>query len=195
MAPPDPLEPDARQSRSIIWRRLDRPGFEGACLEMRDRVWHLSGTVVVLEGADVCRLDYAVVCDAAWRTLWTRVTGWIGFTPVNIRISTHSNGRWRLNGADCPAVTGAIDIDLGFTPSTNLIPIRRLSLEQGSSAGVRTAWLRFPDLSLVPLDQGYQRTGETRYRYQSAGGAFQADLDVDDAGLVLRYGDIWIAER
>lgn len=189
-----PSDAGDRCSRSILWRRLDRPGHEGASLELRDRVWHLSGTVVLREGTDVCRLDYAVVCDAAWRTLWTRVTGWMGFTPVNIRISSHPDGRWRLNGADCPVVAGATDIDLGFTPFTNLLPIRRLALDIGASALVRAAWLRFPDLTLMPLDQLYRRETERRYRYESGGGKFTAELEVDEMGLVVRYGDIWIAE-
>ncbi|MEO8201764.1 MAG: putative glycolipid-binding domain-containing protein [Gemmatimonadota bacterium] len=179
--------------RSILWRRIDRPGLEGACLEFRDGLWNLSGTAVVQEGSQVCRLEYAVVCDAAWRTLWTRVTGWIGYTPVAIRISAYGTGRWRFNGTDCPAVAGATDVDLGFTPSTNLLPIRRLSLAVGAAAPVMAAWLQFPDLSLTILDQTYERTDERTYRYQSGGGKFVADLEVDEVGLVRRYGDIWLA--
>jgi hypothetical protein len=41
-----------------------------------------------------------------------------------------------------------------------------------------------------PLLQTYTRLAPNRYRYQSATG-FAAELDVDDLGLVIRYGDLW----
>ena len=103
-------------------------------------------------------------------------------------------GRWSLNGADCPAVAGCIDIDLGFSPSTNLLPIRRLSLAVGESADVRAAWLPFPALAFEVLSQVYRREGPTTYHYESAGGVFVRTLEVDVAGFVTQYPGIWHME-
>ena len=36
--------------------------------------------------------------------------------------------------------------EMGFSPSTNLVPIRRLSLTVGEEADVKAAWLPFPAL-------------------------------------------------
>jgi len=91
-------------------------------------------------------------------------------------------------------VTNCGDIDLGFSPSTNLLPIRRLKLEVGGSAVVRAAWVRFPDFTLEPLEQTYTRVGADTYRYESDSGRFKRDLTVNDAGFVLDYPDMWIAE-
>jgi hypothetical protein len=44
---------------------------------------------------------------------------------------------------ECGAGEGCLDIDLGFSPSTNLLPIRRLTLAVGEAATVRAAWLPF----------------------------------------------------
>jgi hypothetical protein len=87
-----------------------------------------------------------------------------------------------------------MDIDLNFSPSTNLLPIRRLDLAVGATAAVRAAWLRFPSFKLEVLDQSYTRLESRRYRYESAGGRFVADVTVDDAGVVIDYGDIWSRE-
>ena len=85
---------------------------------------------------------------------------------------------WRLIGSPCrelrPVVSGCIDLDLNFSPSTNLLPIRRLNLSVGQQATVRAAWLRFPSFALEPLDQLYRRVGESSYRYESASGKFVA---------------------
>ena len=45
------------------------------------------------------------------------------------------------------------------------------------------AWLRFPSFRLEVLEQTYRRLADRRYRYESAGGSFAAELDVDDARI------------
>lgn len=137
---------------------------------------------------------YAVTCDAAWRTRRAAVTGWIGDTTVTIERTVDDEQRWYRNGQQCTAVEGCLDVDLEFTPATNLLPTRRLALAVGEDASVRAAWLRFPGLELEPLAQRYRREADRRYRYESAGGAFTTPLTVNDLGVVVRYGEYWVAE-
>jgi hypothetical protein len=105
-------------------------------------------------------------------------------------------GHWTLNGAPLPLVDGALDIDLGFTPATNLLPIRRLDLAVGEHMEVRTAWVRFPELRVEALEQSYQRAAAHVFRYDALvdGEWFQARLDTDDFGRVLLYEGLWEAE-
>lgn len=93
-------------------------------------------------------------------------------------------------------VAGALDIDLGFTPVTNTLPIRRLALAVGASAPVQSAWLRFPELRFERLDQTYTRESELGFRYHATVGGqpFVARLDTDAFGRVLRYEGLWEAE-
>lgn len=173
--------------RSILWRRLDRAGHEAARLSWQDPHWRLAGTALFAHEGRGCRVDYSVTCDADWRTTSGRVVGWIGDATVEIELHVDAAGRWLLNGSDCPAVAGCVDLDLNWSPSTNLLPIRRLRLGVGQEASVRAAWLRFPSFALEPLEQRYRRLDATTYRYESAGGQFVAELEVDGDGLVTRY--------
>jgi hypothetical protein len=91
-------------------------------------------------------------------------------------------------------VAGCIDVDLNFSPSTNVLPIRRLNLAVGESQIVRAAWLRFPSFVLEPLEQRYTRIAEDRVHYESFTTNFQAELRVSRNGMVLDYENIWIAE-
>ena len=179
---------------SVIWQRLDRPGHESSRLFQYQNFWILEGTAVFSDKGRACRLDYSVTCDAAWRTMSGRVAGWLGEETIQVDVALGSDGVWRLNGTDCPQVSGCIDLDLNFSPATNLLPIRRLSLPVAGRASVRAAWLRFPGFTLEPLEQIYDRLDATTYRYESAGGRFTADLKVDATGFVTRYGDIWEVE-
>jgi hypothetical protein len=179
---------------TILWRRLDQPGHDSARLFFHDAQWHLAGTAVFMESRQPCRLDYRVVCDASWRTVSGSVTGWWGDRAVSVEVRADSARRWWCNDVLCHVVAGCVDLDLGFTPATNLLPIRRLALPVGGSASARAAWLGFPSLALTPLDQTYRRTGEATYAYQSDGGRFSAELSVNDHGFVIGYPELWEAE-
>jgi len=180
--------------KSILWRGLALPGHEACRLSSRGSGWRLAGTAVFTHERRACRLNYHIECDAGWRTLSVRVEGWLGDAAVDARIQVEPAGHWRLNGAAQPEVEGCIDLDLNFSPSTNLLPIRRLGLAVGESAEITAAWLRFPSFTLEPLPQRYTRLDEQTYRYESAGGQFTADLKVDPSGFVVDYPGIWLAE-
>ena len=179
---------------TAIWRRLDPPGHEAARLVHHAPFWQLGGTAVFLLDRP-CRLEFQLVCDAAWRTLHGRVSGWYGAEPVKVELYTDTARRWTINGHPAPSVAGCADLDLSFSPATNTIPIRRLALNQGERAEVRSARLSFPDLTLEPLVQSYARTGESTYRYEAAGGEFATELEVDAAGFVVRYPPLWEREQ
>lgn len=177
----------------VLWRRLDRTGCESARLFSLGASFRLAGTAVFVEGESPCRLDYSVSCDRDWTTLGGEVSGWVGGEDVEVRIERDSSGRFRLNGDERKEVEGCLDLDLNFSPSTNLPPIRRLRLEVGEESRVTAAWLRFPSFDLVPLAQRYRRLSPSTYLYESEGG-FEAELEVNASGLVTLYPGFCQAE-
>lgn len=179
---------------SILWRGFFLPGHEACSLFSVDSGWHLAGSAVFSFEQQPCRLDYLVMCDSRWHTRSGKIIGWLGITPVDLEITVDGEDHWQLNGIDRPEVAGCLDLDLNFSPSTNLLPIRRLNLDLGDEAEVTAAWLRFPGFELEPLHQKYRRLDEVTYRYESAGGQFSADLQVNSAGFVTDYPEIWQAE-
>lgn len=184
----------AERSHVILWRRLDLSGHEAAALRPVNDGWQISGVAVLVESDRPCKLEYAITCDPEWRTQRCTIEGFIGATPVSLDLARNTRGAWRSNGTPLPALHDCDDVDLGFSPITNTLPIRRLQLDVGSSAPVRAAWVRFPDLTVEVLEQRYTRLSVHRYRYESAGGAFSRELTVDATGLVIEYPDFWIAE-
>lgn len=179
---------------TIVWRRLDHPGHEFARLSREQDGWRLRGTALLAMNQVPCSLDYAIEIDDAWRTRRASVSGWVGNARIDRKISVGLDGRWTLDGAEAREVRTCLDIDLAFSPSTNLLPIRRLDLQVGQATPVRAAWLRFPEFDLQPLDQIYRRVDAETVRYESNGGQFVRDLRVNKAGMVVRYPDFWEAE-
>jgi uncharacterized protein len=179
---------------SALWRRLDQPGHDACRIELRGDDWRLRGSAVLAEGGRPARLDYIVDCDARWRTRSCRISGWLGPAAVEIELTVDSDRRWRMNGAERPEVRGCVDVDLGFTPATNTLAIRRLDLAVGQEEDVRSAWLSWPELRVAPLSQRYRRTGASTYHYESPAHGFTAELVVSGDGLVAHYPGLWAAE-
>jgi hypothetical protein len=189
------LRPFPRASH-LRWRRLDVPGREDARVERSSAGWCLTGRLDVEEGGVRARLRYRIECDRDWRTRSASVDGEAGDQAVRFALTADGSGHWARDGRALPEVAGALDVDLGFTPATNTLPIRRLALAVGESAPVRSAWLRFPELRLEPLEQTYTREAERVYRYEARvdGEPFTARLATDAYGRVLRYEGLWEAE-
>lgn len=179
---------------TILWRRLDLPGHEAAELLRTSDGWQLSSAAVLAESARPCRLEYVITCDADWHARRCALHGYVGAAPVSLDVARGGTGEWTVDGVPDPGLTGCDDIDLAFSPATNLLPIRRLQLGIGATAPVRAVWVRFPEFTTEVLEQVYTRMAPDRYLYESAGGTFRRELTVDAAGFVLDYPDLWIAE-
>jgi hypothetical protein len=151
------------------------------------------GVVVVPLGDDPGHIDYTVVVDSQW---WPLLVESTITTPSGVRtieLRTRDDGGWELDGTRATDLEGCADVDLGWSPATNTIPIRRLDLEIGASASITAAWIRFPDLDVVRNEQRYTRLAQDRWRYQAEEYEFELSVDVA-TGFVLAYGDdLWQA--
>ena len=182
----------------ILWRRLDLPGHDGASVRENAEGAELRGMAVFQEDGDPTALHYTVRCDGKWVTTEATVDGWRGDQAVHLRFIRARDGAWTLNGKTYPDVAGCEDLDLNFTPSTNLLPLRRLDLAVGAKATVRSAWLEWPAAVLAPLTQRYARRSATEYDYEAdlpGDEKFVAMLKVQPQGWVLEYGELWRVER
>ncbi|WP_419689778.1 putative glycolipid-binding domain-containing protein [Burkholderia theae] len=180
---------EAGRTRCVAWQVVQTWQSAEWCRLVESRTGiDLSGSVSGAIDGTPFRIDYAIACGTDWLTRSARVIRWVGTLPPQQLDIACEGGRWTIDGVDTPALAGATDIDLGFSPSTNTLPIRRLALAVGDSAAIRTAWLRFPDFDLVRGEQRYTRTAPHVYRYES--GTYAADIAIDDAGLVTDY-DEW----
>jgi hypothetical protein len=181
----------------LRWRRLDVPGREEARIQQAPAGWHLVGEAEVEESATALQLAYAIDCDRKWRTRRAIIDASSSSgKPSRFELLADGDGHWSVNGTSMSTLDGALDIDLGFTPATNLLPIRRLTLEIGERAEVRTAWLRFPELRVELLEQSYTREDDCVFRYDALVDAqsFTARLETNEFGCVLLYEGLWEAE-
>ena len=175
-------------TRRVAWRRTDEVLADEHCtLAVRGGGLSLIGTVLGSEDGVPVRIEYRVLADGAGLTSAVHVRDLRGFEQRTLTLERSTKGAWTVAGVPAKGLKGCTDIDLGCSPSTNTLPIRRLPLAIGASATIQAAWVRFPELEVVKAAQTYTRLDEFTYRYAS--GDFSADLTVDDDGLVATYAD------
>jgi uncharacterized protein len=198
--------------KALFWRRLDAPGAEHTLVDDAAGL-HARGTMAASVPVPfVCR--YELYTDDAWATARFEVTAeGAGFLRV-VRLERAAS-RWRvtaseqgdldailiaaghpragLPGAEDPyRLDAALDVDLGYSPLTNTLPVRRLApLEPGAAHTIEVAWVLLPGLEVVPSEQTYTSLGPDRVRFAS--GSFTADIALDTDGYVTHYPGL--AER
>jgi hypothetical protein len=180
---------------------------EAAQVELDDRALRASGTQFAIDPLPF-RLDYRL--DASGEGYVTRSVriaavgeGWERL----LRLERDRGGEWIAEvgcqgeldlpapGGDASRLGEALDCDLGFSPLTNTMPVRRYSLHRRPGrVDVVMAWISVPDLGVHALHQRYEHlradgSGATvRYASVEDGDeAFTANLELDRDGLVRHY--------
>ncbi|WIM96742.1 putative glycolipid-binding domain-containing protein [Actinoplanes oblitus] len=194
-------------SAGLFWERRDVPGAEQVRLDARNGLYAQGTALAAAPVAYACH--YEIQTDPGWTTarldVRTEGAGWA--RGVRLELAA---GRWRVTtseqgdldgaltaaghaGAGLPGIEdpdqlyGVFDADLGGSPLTNTLPIRRLNLlgQEAVAHRLSVAWVLVPSLEVVQADQIYTPLGDGRIRFASE--TFAADLTVDDDGFVVDY--------
>ena len=181
-------------TQTAFWRRLDVPGHDACRVITIPDGWRLDGSTVFRHTQGPARIHYVVECDPAWRTRVGTVRGVIGDRDWHLHIERSPAGQWTLNGEAVVAVDGCHDLDLGFTPSTNYLQLRRVQLEIGAAAEVPVAWLDLPDGTLRLLPQRYERRSANSYWYESPSTGYAEMIELAESGFARIYPQGWLLE-
>ncbi|MFQ5407262.1 MAG: putative glycolipid-binding domain-containing protein, partial [Anaerolineales bacterium] len=127
----------ARNQHLVMWRNLSAPGAEYCMLQRPSGSWELTGTIITLAGGEPVTVAYTVSVNNLWQTQAVLVI----LTKGNLSMSKvwmveAEQQRWYVAGDEVRKLRGCTDADLGMTPATNTIPVRRLQLELGASVAV-----------------------------------------------------------
>ncbi len=175
-------------SRSVLfWRRTDVEGLERLDLVIEPDGVRATSTVICLEAGGF-RLDHRWRLGPDWRAQSVTVERWNAQGHGVLHLERAGNG-WRVDGAARPDLDDAEEPDLSVTPFCNSFPIHRAPKAAGESLSLDTAFIDGPALTVARSSQRYDRQGPRRLRYVDLGlsRGFEADLVVDEAGLVLSY--------
>ncbi|MDF2119940.1 putative glycolipid-binding domain-containing protein [Roseiarcaceae bacterium H3SJ34-1] len=176
-----------REPQIVFWRRTDIAGLERLALSIAPDALLADATVLCMEDGGF-RLDHHWRLTPDWRALSLRVERWGPAGHVGLELA-RSDGGWSVNGMRRADLDGADEPDLSVTPFCNTFPIRRTPIEAGLSLTLDTCYVDAAATTVARSRQRYDRLGPRRLRYVDCGlsAGFEAELTVDDQGLVLSY--------
>lgn len=173
-----------------IWRRRDEPGLEVFQLDSGPDGFSAVSTIVHA-GEEAFGLSYVWRLDPDMRTrdLDLRLTS---PTRREMRIERVGSG-WRIDGRERPDLAGCDEVDLSATPFCNTLAMLLLK----ASGELTALYVDLPSMRVEPSKQRYAAFGHNRWRFFDLGAAkgFEADIEVDDHGLVVDYEGLFETVR
>jgi hypothetical protein len=174
----------------VVWAGIDDWRAEEARVALTAAGVRAEGTQIGVDPA-LYRLTYALDAADGWvtRRLAVRLADASG-AERSVLLEHDGAGAWRVDGEDVAALDGALDCDLGFSPLTNLMPLRRHGLhERAGDVELLMAWVDVPSLAVIPYRQRYTHVARRRVRFASIDlhEGFTAELEVDADGLIVHY--------
>jgi hypothetical protein len=126
----------------------------------------MASLVLTATAAVLTVVRYEIVLTDDWVTREVRVSWRFGAAREHrMWLSANGAGRWWIDRDSPPragvlsaaagVLVGLVDVDFGFSPATNTLPIRRLAPGIGQAVEVSAAWIRFPEMMAKPLPQSY----------------------------------------
>jgi uncharacterized protein len=194
--------------RMIVWKRIDDWGAEVAEVDLAATGVRASGTQLGRDPQPY-RVDYDLDASDGFvtRRLLVRAAGegW----ERSVDLARHPSGVWRCDlgqegevdlpapGGDGDELGAALDCDLGLSPLTNMLPIRRHDLHRElGDVDLVVAWISVPDLAVHASEQRYEHVradahGATvRFLDRGLFAGFVSELELDPDGLVRVYPEL-----
>jgi uncharacterized protein len=174
--------------RAVTWRGVEEWLAEHVRVELADDGVSAEGVQLGAEPAPY-RADYRLDATDRWMTrrLEVRISG---ESRQRALVLEHDGaGAWTIDGEPAPALAGALDCDLAFSPLTNLLPVRRHALHEAGAAArdFAMAWVDVPSLAIHRSPQRYEPVRPGVVRFVALDSDFTAELELDRDGLVVRY--------
>lgn len=179
--------------QTVLWCNEKFHMYEYCAFMETGKRHQFNGVVLTVVEEKPVRINYQVLFDRQGLTQSVNVDAIGGSREQYLQLVVDEHRTWFWNGKELKECSGFSDVDLGFSPATNTLPIRRLNLKLGESQTISAAWVRFPEFDVIPFPQRYTRIGTNQYLYESLLSDFKAELVVDELGLVQQYGQYWVA--
>lgn len=176
--------------QEYLWRAQDVAGVEHVRLDRSHPGWDVFDSMIVREHEGrIVRGGYTLIVDKTFRTLEVRIMAeQEPGTMAALHLLATGDGTWTdADERRIPSLDGAVDVDIAWSPLTNMLPVRRVDLQPGDEREITVAYIALPSLEVRPMTQRYTRVDASTVRYTSRDGAFVRDLTVDEDGMVLEY--------
>lgn len=176
--------------KTIIWKGIIYNALEYFNLIRQENTFIVKSKIIGTYEDKIYAVDYNVLIDAEWKVQNFEIEYEVNNIKSNI-IGEKIKKEWKINGFINPSYTGFDFIDISLTPFTNTLPIRNLNLDIGQEVIIDVIYINILDNYIKPVKQKYRKNADRIYRYENVPNDFEADIWVDELGLVVFYPSLF----
>ena len=177
---------------NLLWTGREYYSLENCHVEIQPQGVEIESTIVGKYGDVIYKVSYNIRTNPQWETQMLKIHARHNDIVQDILLESDGNGSWIFNGKKTDAFKGCMHVDIPLTPFTNTLPIRRLKLNQNESKQIQVIYCDLLSQQIIPVTQQYHCLSKNRYHYENVPNNFEADIEVDDDGLVIDYPSLFI---
>lgn len=172
---------------NIIWKGIEYHSLEDCIVDIKGGTLNVVSTIAGSYSGITYLVRYNLQTNASGETMALSIHGALNDKIHKVELNKLSDGLWQVNNNIVDDFTGCMDVDIAITPFTNTLPIRRLNLQPGEEQEIRVIYFDVLEGAVKQLSQKYKCLTPTKYHYENVPNDFEANITVDEDGLVVHY--------
>ncbi|HEY3403357.1 MAG TPA: putative glycolipid-binding domain-containing protein [Ohtaekwangia sp.] len=177
---------------NLLWTGREYYSLENCLVNTSSKGSEINSVIIGKYGATVYRVDYQIITDPDWQTVYCEIQSRHSNQSEHIRLESDGKGNWNRNGVHAPEFEGCLDVDIPLTPFTNTLPINRLRSAPGNEHRINVIYLDLLEQKITRVTQKYIRLSDTAYHYENVPNDFEANITVDESGFVVDYPSLFV---
>jgi len=176
---------------NTLWTGREYYSLENCLVEITSSGVDIHSVIVGKYESRIYRVDYHIKTNPDWETQYVQITSRHSNREQYLRLHSDGAGNWIADGKRISQFDGCIDVDIAVTPFTNTLPINRLRLNTNETKHIRVIYFDLLQQQVRPAEQVYKRISDWQYHYENVPNDFEADITVDENGLVVDYPSLF----
>lgn len=176
---------------NILWTGREYYSLENCLVDITPAGVDISSVIVGKYESRIYRVDYHIKTNPEWETQFVQITNRHSNREQKFRFSSDGAGNWISEGKRMDEFDGCTDVDIAVTPFTNTLPINRLKLQPQEAKQIRVIYFDLLRQEVSAVNQQYKRIGNLQYHYENIPNDFEADITIDENGLVVDYPSLF----
>jgi hypothetical protein len=178
--------------RNILWTGCEYNSLENCLVNTTYTGFEINSTIIGKYEGKIYKVEYQIQTNGNWETVFLELKSQHNNQREHLTFKSDAKGNWTADGRRANQFKGCIDVDLPLTPFTNTLPINRLRLNPNEGRQISVIYLDLLEQCVKPVYQKYKRLSETEFQYENVPNDFEAKIEVDELGLVVKYPGLFV---
>ena len=177
---------------NLLWAGREYHSIENCLVDTTNKGSEITSTIIGHYDNKIYQVEYRIKTNHNWETVFFEINSRHNNRIQSLLFEGDGKGNWTSNNKQASQFKGCIDIDIPLTAFTNTLPINRLKLIQDQEQEIQVIYLDLLEEQIKPVRQKYKRLSNTEYHYENVPNDFEANIQVDESGLVIDYPMLFV---